>query len=343
MTELCSLPRQPEGTPWPGDRWPEGPPPDRVGPVIERVCDALFGEEVSSDYGRTIALSMVHRGQLVFQRYARGTGPDDTQRSWSMAKSITHAQAGILHDEGRIDPYALAAIPEWRRDGDLRQEITLEHLLRMVDGLDFVEEYVEDRGSDVFNMLYRAGKDDVAAYARSRPSLHPPGTHWNYSSGTTNILAQLLADVLEGGPAAMESFMHGRLFEPLGMRSAIPRFDAAGTFIGSSFVFATPLDFARFGLLYLRDGVWEGRRLLPEGWVDHARTPTPASGGAYGAHWWLGVGGPDSFAAKGYQGQYLILDPGRDVIVLRLGESTPEQRERLEDRLRELIEAVPLR
>ena len=141
----------------------------------------------------------------------------------------------------------------------------------------------------------------------------------------------------------MLAFMRSVLFQPLGMRSAAPRFDAAGTFIGSSYCFATARDFARFGLLYLRDGVWEGSRLLPEGWVDHARTPTPASSGWYGAHWWLALDDSGRFSANGYEGQYIVVDPRRDLVLVRLGVSSIEQRAHLLRRLRDVVETFPAR
>jgi CubicO group peptidase (beta-lactamase class C family) len=140
----------------------------------------------------------------------------------------------------------------------------------------------------------------------------------------------------------MEAFLHEAIFDPLGMKSAKPRFDRAGTFIGSSYVFATARDFARFGLLYLRDGVWEGRRLLPAGWVDHARSETEASIGRYGAHWWLALDGSGIFTANGFQGQYVVIDPRRDLLLVRLGVSSPEQRVAVIRGLREIVEAFPL-
>jgi CubicO group peptidase (beta-lactamase class C family) len=134
--------------------------------------------------------------------------------------------------------------------------------------------------------------------------------------------------------------MRERLFGPLGMASAQPKFDAAGTFIGSSFCFATPRDFARFGLLYLRGGAWDGTRLLPASWVDHARTPTFQQAGCpdgpYGAHWWLDLAGPGSFSANGYQGQYLILCPDRDLIIARNGVTREENQPALQAWLAEL-------
>ena len=141
----------------------------------------------------------------------------------------------------------------------------------MRSGLEFVEDYVDDRVSHCLEMLYGSGKDDMAAYAASLPLVHPPGTEWNYSSGTTNIVARIIGDALGDDPGAMETFLHDRLFGPVGMSTAQPKFDAAGTFIGSSFVYATARDFARFGQLYLDDGMVDDQRVLPAGWRDHAR------------------------------------------------------------------------
>jgi CubicO group peptidase (beta-lactamase class C family) len=254
---------------------------------------------------------------------------------------MLHAAVGMLVGEGRLDTAAPAPVPAWRGAADPRGAITLEHLLRMVDGLAFVEEYREGEHSDVIEMIYGAGKDDVASYAESRPLAHPPGTWWNYSSGTSNVVSAILGRTL-GGHAAVDDFLRARLFDPIGMKSATPRFDAAGTFVASSFVFATARDFARFGLLYLRDGVWEGERLLPAGWVDHARTPTPASFGQYGAHWWLATDGSGIFHCSGFRGQYIAVDPTRDLVLVRSGASTPEQRAEVLRSLRAVVECFPL-
>ena len=258
-----------------------------------------------------------------------------------MAKSMLHAAVGMLVGEGRLDPHAPAPVPAWRGDGDPRGAITLEHLLRMVDGLDFVELYEATGRSDVVDMLFGSGKQDVAAYAIARPPLHPPGAYWSYASGTSNIVARIAGDAVGGGAEGMAAFLRERLFAPLGMTSARPRFDAAGTFIGSSYVFCTARDFARFGLLYLRDGIWDGARLLPAGWVDHARTPTPASIGRYGAHWWLALDGSGIFTANGFQGQHIVVDPRRDLVVVRLGVSTPAQRVHVSHGLRAIVRAFP--
>jgi CubicO group peptidase (beta-lactamase class C family) len=209
----------------------------------------------------------------------------------------------------------------------------------MCDGLDFAENYVDERASDVIDMLFQSGKADVAGFAEARPLAHRPGTVWNYSSGTSNVVSAIAGREVSGGAEGMLAFMRRELFDRLGMASAKPRFDEAGTFIGSSYVFARARDFARFGLLYLRDGVWEGERLLPEGWVDYARTPVAVSDGRYGAHWWLALDGSGIFHASGYRGQYVAIDPRRDLVVARLGNSTPAQRVNVLRALAELVRA----
>ncbi len=341
MTRPRPLPPQPVSVPWPTREWPTAEFDARVDAVsVRAAAEAAFAP--GSRHGETLALVVVHGGRLVFERYADGKGAGDTFPSWSMAKSMLHAVVGMLVGAGRLDLQAPAAVAAWRGFGDARAAITLEHLLRMVDGLDFVELYEPTTRSDVVDMIFGAGKADVAGYATARPLLHPPGTYWSYSSGTSNVVARIAGDVVGGGADAMRAFLHERLFDPIGMRSATPRFDAAGTFIGSSYVFATAQDFARFGLLYLRDGIWDGARLLPRGWVDHARRETPASIGRYGAHWWLALDGSGIFTANGFQGQHIVVDPARDLVVVRLGVSTPAQRVDVVQGLHAIVTAFPL-
>ncbi|PZQ65302.1 MAG: serine hydrolase [Phenylobacterium zucineum] len=335
---LISLPKQPADVDWPTVDWPTGPLP----PNLDRERFQALVEPVFTSAGPTGAthdLLVVQGGRLVFERYGEGHGPDDTQPSWSMAKSMTHALVGMLALDGRIDVAAPADVPEWREAADdPRAAITLEQLLRMSSGLAFVEDYVPGHVSDVIEMLFNSGKADVAAYAATRPLAHPPGTFWSYASGTSNIVARAAARAHGSDFAA---YMRERLFGPLGMTSARPKFDAAGTFIGSSYCFCTPRDFARFGLLYLRDGTWEGRRLLPEGWVDHARTPTPrqpdVTEDGYGGHWWLDMFGPGSFSANGYAGQFIAIAPDVDLIVVRNGDTPLEKKDDLKAWMQEVV------
>jgi CubicO group peptidase (beta-lactamase class C family) len=323
---LPSLPAQAAGTPWPTGEWPGGSRPGAIPARAASLLDAAFADS-SGDLGETHAVVIVQRGRLQAERYAEGLGSEVTCRSWSMAKSITHALVGLAVGDGRLNVHAPADAPAWRGAADPRAAITLDQLLRMSSGLAWIEDYSPDHPSDVIEMLFGKGAGDVAGFAEAAPLAQAPGEFFYYSSGTTNIICACLGRALSASGPAMEAFMRERLFARLGMTSAAPRFDAAATFIGSSYCFCTPRDFARFGLLYLRDGIWEGRRLLPEGWVDYARTPTYLQPGAdvdggYGAHWWLDIAGPGSFSANGYEGQHIVLCPDRDLIIVRHG-ATP--------------------
>jgi CubicO group peptidase (beta-lactamase class C family) len=316
--------------------------------------DALFDRP--AEEGTTLAVVVLQRGELVAERYgvqpanifepAKALGPDSTLISWSMAKSITHAAVGLLVADGRVDPTAPAAVPEWA--GTPKAAITLLDLLEMRSGLRFVEDYVDDSVSHCIEMLFGDSGPSHAAYAAALPLDHEPGTVYSYSSGTTNIVCRVLGDVVhgvDGEPAArraaMEQFLRSRLFEPAGMQSAIPKFDDAGDFVGSSYVYATARDFARFGELYRNDGTTGGgQRILPHGWADHARTVVardPENGCDYGRHWWMWPQFPGSLAAHGHEGQYLVVEPERELVVVHLGKTPAEHADVLRARLDQLI------
>lgn len=286
-----------------------------------------------SAFGETHAVVIIMGGRLVYERYGPEHGPDITCMSWSKAKSITHALAGLLVADGLLDVEAPADVPEWASPGDPRGAITTDQLLRMSSGLSFAEVYEADKPSDTIAMMWGEGKDDVAHYAATRPLAYAPDSYWSYSSGTTNIVARILAKRLDAYGEDFHAFMKARLFDPIGMTSPVPKFDKAGTFIGSSFCFATARDFARFGLLYLRDGQWDGRQILPDNWADYARIPTwqqdGVTDGPYGAHWWLGLGGPGSFSANGHEGQYTVVVPDLDMVFVRHGKTPTDLRDNL--------------
>jgi CubicO group peptidase (beta-lactamase class C family) len=333
---LVPLPPQPDGVPWPTDEWPTGDVPAAVG--LEPLLDAVMDPE--RGYGRTRAVVVVHRGRLVAERYGDRTDawgevtgdPVDASTpllSWSMAKSMLHAVVGMLVEEGRLVLDDPAPVPQWG-PSDPRARITLEQLLAMRDGLDFAEDYAPDDQagavSHVIEMLFGAGRADVAGFAASRPLAHEPGAVFNYSSGTTNVVSGIVARAL-GGEGPYRDHLRQRLFDPIGMRTADPRFDDAGTWVASSYVWATARDMARFGYLYLRDGVWDGTRLLPEGWVDHGRRPRsidPVDHRLYGAQWWVVGDELGTFWANGYEGQSILVCPGLDLVVVRLGKSAAE-------------------
>ena len=326
-TSLLPLPAQPSGVAWPTDDWPRGAPPAGVdlGPQL----DAAFDPD--GPLRDTYAVVVVQGGRLVAERYGgtlpRWDGPgrpvarDTPLLSWSVAKSMLHATVGMLVGDGRLDPADPAPVPQWQGDGDPRGAITLEHLLCMRDGLAFVEEYEDTDTSDVLQMLYGPGKADMAGFAADRPLEALPGERFNYSTGTSMITSGVVARAVGPGDP-YRRFLDERLFGPLGMTTATAGFDDAGTWAAGSFAYASARDFARFGLLYLRDGVWEDRRILPEGWVDHARTPRsvdPDDWHLYGAHWWTRNEPLGTFWAAGHDGQYVDVCPALDLVLVRMG------------------------
>lgn len=282
----------------------------------------MVGDHVETD--TTLAIVVQHRGEVVAEAYANGVTADTTLISWSMAKSITHALVGMAQMDGLLDVQAPTGIAQWQNDD--RRLITLQHLLEMRSGLAWIEDYVEGNESDVIDMLFGSGKDDHAAHAMKKPLASTPGSEWYYSSGTTNIVARLLGDALGD---TTQAFIQTRLFDAIGMSSATAQFDAAGTFVGSSFVYATARDFAKFGELYLRDGMCGTKRILPVGWVDHARAQTvidEETGQGYGAHWWTQPGETDSLIASGYEGQQILVLPEHELVIVRLGKTVAEKR-----------------
>ena len=315
----------PPSAPGPGQAslpWPEGDAPE----PLRRLLDEALS--TADPRRRTRAVLVVQGGRLIVERYAAGIDAGTPLPGWSMAKSVLGALIGALIKEGRLAPDQRRLLPEWSRPGDPRAEISLEDLLRMRSGLRFNEDYGNPL-SDVVRMLFV--EPDAAAFAASKNLAAEPGSLWHYSSGTANILSLIARRTL--GEEAYPGFPRRALFDPLGMESAVLEPDASGTFIGSSFLFATARDWARFGQLQLQDGVWRGRRILPEGWTRFCSTPTPQAPDArYGALWWLklhpGLGGtgpsaealpPDAMHALGHEGQCLTVIPSRGLVVVRLG------------------------
>ncbi|MEY2436554.1 MAG: hypothetical protein QOF97_1390 [Acidimicrobiaceae bacterium] len=314
---------------WATTEWAAAALDDDVARRVEPLLERAFGPEPGA-LGDTHALLVAHDGAIVVERYAEGVGPDTTLPSWSMAKSILHAVVGLLVKDGRM------RLDDAVVDG--HPDITVDHLLHMASGLSFREDYVNAERSDVVAMLYGNGKTDMAAYAATQPKRHAPGEVVSYASGTSNILSAAVARVVGPGDAYLH-FLRERLFEPLGMQHATPKLDGAGTWVASSYCYDSARDFARFGHLYLRDGTCDGTRLLPEGWVDHARSRLPGSAGeeTAGAHWWLQPGPPGALSAHGYAGQRTVVVPSLGLVVVRLGE-TPLASEGVVDRfLDELI------
>jgi len=313
--------------------WPDGERVDLESTLqgvdaakLEDRIEAAFAEPDPAHPRRTRALVVVHGGRIVAERYAPGFDAAMPLLGWSMAKMATNALAGILVKDGTVQLGDNALLPQWRADKDRRREITLDQLLRMTSGLSFNEDYA-DQSSDIIQMLFVQG--DKAGFAASKLLASSPGTRWHYSGGNSNIIALVLREHF----AEEKDYLRlpqERLFEPLGMRSAVLEPDSAGTFVGSSFMYASARDWARLGLLFLRDGIWHGRRLLPEGWAAYSLAPTQTAPDAqYGAHVWLKLhdspqlGEPpmpeDSYYMRGYDQQIVAVVPSRDLVIVRLG------------------------
>jgi CubicO group peptidase (beta-lactamase class C family) len=232
--------------------------------------------------------------------------------------------------------------PMWD-DDDPRRNITIAQALHMSDGLRWREDGYDDPvTNDAAKMLFGPGRENIVEYVAGKPQEFPAGQKWRYSSGTTNLVSAAVGRAVAprsirdaNGKEGLRNFMYDRLFRPIGMTNTAAEFDLAGNFYASSLIQATAQDFARFGLLHLRDGVWDGKRILPEGFVDFVRTPTTAQGATnYGAHWWLSPAnktgtlkeGPyDSFEAHGFQGQLIAVIPSRDLVIVRLGMMSDEK------------------
>ena len=334
--------------PFPTTDWPQGSVGEDVrDPALREACRLI--EQRPSSEGETHALLVVHRGQVVHEFYGEGINQDSTLISWSMAKSMTQALVGMAVKDGVLNISDSHLLPQWESDG--RRDITLDDLLTMRSGLSWIEDYVDGSVSDVIEMLFAESEftGDHASYAASKPLLHAPGTQWLYSSGTTNIIARVLANALNeptGSHQVFKSFMQTRLFDEIGMNSAIAKFDDAGTFVASSFVYATARDFARFGYLYLNDGVWNGKRLLPEGWVEYAGRVVahdPDMLMEYGAQWWVWPDDEGSIMAHGYEGQILWVSPRRDLVIVHCGKTDASYGAQLRSMVAGLVEAFPVR
>ena len=296
---------------------------------LERALDNAFTEPGPDSKRNTLAVVVVYRGQLIAERYAPGIDESMPLLGWSMSKSLTNALVGVLVQAGKLDLYAPAPVPEWQHADDARKDITLDQLLRMSSGLAFSEDYVP--GSDASNMLFN--KYSAATFAASKPLAFEPDEHWEYSSGTTNIISRIIKEAVGGTLADNYRFAREELFDRIGMHSATLEPDASGSFVGSSYSYATARDWARFGLLFMNDGVWQGDRILPEDWVAYSKTPTPkAPQGQYGAQFWLNAGSrddhsdrvfpdlpADAFWASGFSGQSVFIIPSRELVVVRLG------------------------
>ena len=275
--------------------------------------------------GTPFAFVVLHEGKVVAERYREGLSARTRLLSWSMAKSFTNALAGVMYGDGLVDIFAPTGIPQW--EGDERAAITLNDLMQMQSGLAWNEDY--GNRSDVNLMLHR--EKDMGLYAIDKPLEHKPGTFWYYSSGSTNIVMRYLRGKFASDKEFL-AYYRERLFAPLGIRNAVFEPDMSGTPVGSSYLYITAREFASFGQLYLGDGVFQGRRILPEGWVEYSVTPASASNDGYGSFFWLNKDKfwpdipEDMFNCQGHDGQEIFIIPSKDLVVAVLGYSPKPDR-----------------
>jgi len=286
--------------------------------ALTAAVDGAFGDP-QTDPRNTLGVAVLHEGRLVAERYAPGASRETRFHGWSMTKSAMATLAGVLQQDGLIDVEAEGQAPALAAVDDSLTDITIEDMLRMAGGLAIAE---RNDGWDPNSRMLMT-QSDMARFAATRERLHGPGEHWQYMSGNTilatHAMQQRLGDTLSEQVAGLRA----RLFEPLGIHSAILEPDESGTFQGSSYLYATAHDWARLGRLYAEDGMVDGERLLPEGWVDLVRAPTEGSNGAYGMGFWLPEDHenlPDgTFMMRGFQSQLGYIMPDQDLVIVRFG------------------------
>lgn len=316
-------------------RIPKSPPllaeiagPDVVqpyDPALKAALDHAFEEPAEPPFRRTKAVVVVHDGKVIAERYAAGIGVNTPLLGFSMTKSVVSALIGVMTQQGLTSPSMPAPVPEWR--GDIRREIEVEDLLRMTTGLALDE---TNSGFDPSSQMVYL-HDDMAGFAAKAMPIAQRRKRWHYSSATTQLLARVIRDGV-GGPEQTLAYAWRELFDPLGMRNVTLEFDGSGTLQGSTYMLASARDWARFGLLYLNDGVVGGKRVLHEDWVDYSAAATLDTD--YGAGFWTNrsehpnakgrvrLGIPrDAFFASGDLGQRIVIMPSQHLVVVRLGDS----------------------
>lgn len=284
---------------------------------LKAVVDNAFDKKGEKNK-RTRSVIVIYKDKIIAEKYADGFDKNSRILGWSMTKSLTATYFGILQKQGKFDIMKPAPIAEWKNDE--RSKITTNDLLHMNSGLEWEEDY--GKISDVTKMLFI--EEDMTKSQINKPLVGKPNNTWNYSSGTTNLLSGILRKQFKTHQEYLD-FWYSSLFDKIGMNSALVETDMAGNFVGSSYGWATTRDWAKFGLLYLHKGNWNGEQLFDESWAKYASTPTNTSNGNYGAQFWLNAGGrfqnapKDMFYASGYQGQMVAIFPSQDLVIVRMG------------------------
>ena len=314
--------------------------------VLDNVQSTL--DDVMSDDDlaglNTRALTVISNGTVIAEKYAQGMSSDTPHLGWSMGKSVTSLLIGHLVMQGRLDPAQTQLFAEWQ---DERAEIPLQNLLTMTSGLFFDETYAP--GSDATHMLFSV--HDGSAIPRDQPQAHPTGSHFAYSSGTTALLSRLVVQEF-GGVVSTYPYIYNKLLRPMGIHTLLLEPDPSGVFVGSSYVYGTAYDWARLGLIYLNGGELGGVRIATEAWIEASQKPNQSNNDpAYGYQVWLNSPSEngrenlrwpslpvDAYAMTGNRGQYVMMIPSMDLVMVRLGWSA--QRYPLDDRFSRLVNSL---
>ncbi|PCH78329.1 MAG: serine hydrolase [Flavobacteriaceae bacterium] len=284
---------------------------------IENIVNAAFDTD-EQRIKKTRAVLVIYKNQIIIEKYEKGIDKETPILGWSMTKSITSTIVGILVKQRKFDIYKPAPISAWKNDE--RSEITTHNLLQMNSGLEWVEDY--NTISDVSKMLFLTR--DMTISQRDKKLDFAPGTHWNYSSGTTNLLSRIIRNQFKTHQEYLD-YWYTELIDKIGMHSMVVEADMAGNYIGSSYGWATTRDWAKFGLLYLYKGNWNGEQLFDANWETYVKTPAPNSEKSYGGHFWLNAdkGYKDvpltMYSCNGYQGQRVAIFPSKDLVIVRMG------------------------
>ena len=284
---------------------------------LKAVIEDAFDKKGQKDK-RTRSIIVIYKNKIIAEKYADGFNKNSKILGWSMTKSLTATYFGILQKQGKFDILKPAPIKEWATDE--RSKINTNDLLHMNSGLEWEEDY--GKISDVTKMLFI--EEDMTKSQINKPLVGKPNNTWNYSSGTTNLLSGILRKQFNTHQSYLD-FWYSNLLDKIGMNSAIVETDMTGNFVGSSYGWATTRDWAKFGLLYLHKGNWNGEQIFDESWAKYVSTPTNTSNGQYGAQFWLNAGGrfpntpKDMFYASGYQGQMVAIFPSHDIVIVRMG------------------------
>ncbi len=286
--------------------------------ALDQAINSVFDSSLNMDSIKTRAVVVVYKDSLIAEKYATGFDKDTEILGWSMNKSITSTLVGILAKAGKMSLTDDHLYEEWT---DERSKITLNDLLQMQSGLAFEENYAEV--SDVTKMLFM--NEDIVKEVAANPLSDPIGTKWYYSSGTTNLVAGLIRKQFDNSQDYLK-FPHEQLFRKIGMHSMVLETDESGNYIGSSYGYATPRDWAKFGLLYLNEGNWYGEQIVDTSWVNFTRQPAEHSGGIYGGHFWHNHNHAaykdvptDIYSCNGFEGQYVYIIPSKDLVIVRMG------------------------